>query len=349
MIPTHPDEMTKEWIEEKLGAPAGSLGSFASAPVGTGQMCDSFRITLDWNSYDGPRSIVAKCPSQDDASRHIAKLVHNYELEISWYRDLAANNDVNCPHCYHAEIAENEVDFALLLADVAPAAQGDQLKGADETQLIAAIDELAILHAGYWDSPDLEKFAWLQYGGANKELVRQMLPGLYVGFRERYAGRLSPEILAMGDELVAGLNTYLDSEPHAFTVTHSDYRLDNLLFAPHQRVVIVDWQTAGTGCGAADLSYLIGTSVADTKLRADHERAWFDHYISELRKLGVTPNADRCWDEYRLYAFSGFIMAIFASMNVERTDRGDEMFAVMAERPARQAIHLDSLTLLQAG
>jgi hypothetical protein len=39
-------------------------------------------------------------------------------------------------------------------------------------------------------------------------------------------------------------------------------------------------------------------------------------------------------------------MAVFASMSVERTERGDEMFAVMAERPARQAIDLDSLALL---
>ena len=40
------------------------------------------------------------------------------------------------------------------------------------------------------------------------------------------------------------------------------------------------------------------------------------------------------------------LMAIFASMNVERTERGDEMFAVMAERPAWQALDLDSLSLL---
>ena len=52
------------------------------------------------------------------------------------------------------------------------------------------------------------------------------------------------------------------------------------------------------------------------------------------------------WRDYRLYAFSGVLMAIFASMNVERTERGDEMFAVMAERPAWQAIDLDSLSLL---
>ena len=349
MIPTHPDEMDRSWIEEKLGAPSGSLASVAPAPVGTGQMCDSFRLTLDWESHDGPATIVAKCPSTDEASRNIAKLVHNYELEISWYRDLAAGNNVNCPHCYHAEIAENGVDLALLLADVAPATQGDQLKGAGDAQLIAAIDELAILHAHYWNSAELEKHAWLQYGSTNKELVRQMLPSLYVGFRERYTGRLAPEILEMGDELIAGINGYLDYEPHALTITHGDFRLDNLLFAPNERVVVVDWQTVGVGCGAADLSYLVGTSIADPKLRANGERSWFDHYIASLQSHGALPDVDRCWNEYRRYAFSGFIMAIFASMNVERTERGDEMFAVMAERPARQALHLDSLTLLQAG
>ncbi len=33
-------------------------------------------------------------------------------------------------------------------------------------------------------------------------------------------------------------------------------------------------------------------------------------------------------------------------MNVERTERGDEMFALMAERPALQAITHDSISLI---
>ena len=48
----------------------------------------------------------------------------------------------------------------------------------------------------------------------------------------------------------------------------------------------------------------------------------------------------------RVGALSGYFMAVFASMSVERTARGDEMFAVMAERPARQALMLGSLDLL---
>jgi len=68
--------------------------------------------------------------------------------------------------------------------------------------------------------------------------------------------------------------------------------------------------------------------------------------VALLAEAGIAADADRCWRDYRRCAFSGFIMAVFASMNVARTARGDEMFAVMAERPARQILALDSLALL---
>lgn len=52
------------------------------------------------------------------------------------------------------------------------------------------------------------------------------------------------------------------------------------------------------------------------------------------------------WNDYRLSAFAGFLMGVIAAMLVARTPRGDEMFAVMAERSGYQALHLDSLALL---
>ena len=76
------------------------------------------------------------------------------------------------------------------------------------------------------------------------------------------------------------------------------------------------------------------------------DRAAFDAWIAALRARGVEPDEAGLWDDYRVGALSGYFMAVFASMNVERTERGDEMFAVMAERPARQAIALGSLDLL---
>ena len=344
-IPTRPEQFDTLWLEEKLKAPAGALKGFTANTIGTGQMCDSFRLTLNWDGHDGPGSIVAKCPSTNANSRQIAKTLRNYVLEISWYRDLANEIPVSCPLCYHAEIDVNEVDFALLLGDMSPARQGDQLEGATIAMIEAAIAEAAKLHGPLWDSPRLADYDWFNHGVGNKELVRNLLPGLYQGFKERYRSRLDADIFAMGDEFIARIDRYLDQPLTTPTIAHSDFRIDNLLFYPDTgAVTVVDWQTVGIGSGPTDIAYLIGTSIADPAIRAEEEFRLLDSYAEQLRARGVNIHDEDCRLAYRRGSFSGFIMAIFASMNVERTERGDEMFAVMAERPAQQILDLDGLS-----
>lgn len=57
---------------------------------------------------------------------------------------------------------------------------------------------------------------------------------------------------------------------------------------------------------------------------------------------------ERCWREYRRQAFGGVLMTIVASMVVERTARGDEMFLTWLARAAQQVLDLDVLDLLPA-
>jgi hypothetical protein len=345
-FPTSPDAMTPAWLAGKLGQEAGTLRSFAATPVGTGQMCDSFRLTLDWaDGTDAPASVVAKCPSHDDASRNIAALTGTYVKEVSWYRELAAGSGVAAPHCHHAEIAADDVDFILILSDLAPARQGDQLAGIGLTGLLPCIDAAAGLHALLWNDPKLETLPWLSRD--NGDLIRHLFPQFYLGFRERYATRLAPDVLDLGAGIVERIDAYLAREPAARTIVHGDLRIDNILFAPDgERCWLVDWQTLGRGSGASDLAYLIGTSIADPFERGAADRPAFDHWIAALGARGIDADADALWTDYRIGALSGYFMAVFASMSVERTARGDEMFAVMAERPARQALALGSLDLL---
>jgi len=66
-------------------------------------------------------------------------------------------------------------------------------------------------------------------------------------------------------------------------------------------------------------------------------------YHTALTAAGVTDYAlDQCWQEYRRGTWSGLIMAVAASMLVERTARGDQMFLTMAERHSRHALDLDA-------
>lgn len=345
--PSHPDAFTNAWLEQQLGAPAGSLAGFSAKSIGTGQMSLSFRVKLDWRGGEGPASIVAKCPSADPGTRAIAAALGSYALELGWYRDLAEKIGVACPKCLHLEANADESEFVLLLQDLAPAQQGDQLAGASVAQIEAALKQAARLHAPYWGDVRLDSIEWLQPRPQVDAMVRQMLAPLFAQFRERYATRIAPDLLDLGGELIARTGDYFQTMPKARTIQHRDLRIDNILFSADGGTAhVVDWQTLGLGAGASDVAYLIGTSVADAEVRAREEERLVRFYVDELRSLGADVDAAEVWREYRLYAFAGVIMAIIASMNVERTERGDEMFAVMFERPARQALHLDSLSLI---
>ena len=161
-FPTSPAAMTPAWLAAALGQQADALRGFTVAKVGTGQMCDSFRLTLDWmDGVDAPASVIAKCPSHDEASRNIAKLTGTYIKEVSWYRELAAESGVPAPTCYFHAIEDDEVEFVLLLSDLAPARQGDQLAGRDLDGLVPCIEAVAKLHAHLWDDPRLADMPWL--------------------------------------------------------------------------------------------------------------------------------------------------------------------------------------------
>jgi len=57
---------------------------------------------------------------------------------------------------------------------------------------------------------------------------------------------------------------------------------------------------------------------------------------------------EQCWDEYRRSSYASLVMAIFASILVGRTDRGDAMFMAMANRSAQMATDLDAASFLAA-
>ena len=82
--------------------------------------------------------------------------------------------------------------------------QGDQLAGLGLTGLIPCIEAAAKLHAHLWDDPRLAQIPWLSRD--NGDLIRALFPQLYLGFRERYATRLAPDLLDVGAGIVDRLD-----------------------------------------------------------------------------------------------------------------------------------------------
>jgi hypothetical protein len=164
------------------------------------------------------------------------------------------------------------------------------------------------------------------------------------GFLERYGDRLTPSVVELIGHFVMHADRYGADVSGPTTILHGDFRNDNLMFGG-ERVVVLDWQTVGLGNGLSDVSYFLGGSLLPEDRRASEE-ALVRAYVEEVRSFGVGLDWDACWTDYRRFAFSGLIMAIFASMLVGRTDRGDSMFVAMADRAGLHALDLDALSLI---
>lgn len=346
-IPTTPDAITAEWLTDALGA---SVVSIDKEMVGTGQMGDSVRLTLGYDgAAPGPPTVVAKLPALDPTSRATAAAVRSYEIEVSFYRELAPELPVRAPRCHLALHDPASDDFILLLEDLAPARQGDQLAGCSIDQAVIAVEELPKLHAPRWGDPSLEQLLWLNRSSPDSAVMMAMLvTGLYDGFRTRYTDRLDPDVFDLCERFIPRLPSYVGDRPGPSTVAHGDYRLDNLLFGTDEGgppVAVVDWQTVALGPGIADLSYFIGAGLLPADRRA-HEEALVRSYAAGMRAMGIDLDWDDCWQQYRRHTFSGLVMAVAASMLVEQTARGDDMFMAMANRHGRHALDLEAEALL---
>jgi len=351
-----PEALTAEWLTAALIASGTLSGGRVLAadvrPLGTGQMCDSVRIGLRYDDPDaGPASLVAKLPAADEGSRATAKAFRSYEKEVRFYQELADRLPVRTPRLHYADLNVETASFVLLLEDLAPAQAGDQLTGCGTDVAAAAVAELVNLHAPLWGDPSLTELEWLHGDPEGRgALLGEVLPMLWAGFQERYAASLLPHVKEAGDTYfgamaVSRLATGRAADRVA-TVTHTDYRLDNLLIGPDGAVTVVDWQTCGTGVGPSDVAYFLGAGLVP-EARREAEDGLVRSYHDGLLAAGVSDYGwDECWLDYRRGTWSGLSMAVLASMSVQRTDRGDAMFLAMADRHARHALDLDAADVL---
>lgn len=348
-----PADVTPEWLTAVLRDRGHevTVASIESASVGTGQVahCERFEVTYD--AWDGraARSFVGKFRSPDELSRRTGS-AGTYQREVNFYRHIHPTVGIRTPEAQWLDMDEDSGDFVLLMEDMAPAEQGDQMHGCTVAEATAALDEAARLHAPRWGDDSLEGYPFLVRPGDEAARVRRY-ERLWPGFLDRYSDQLDEATLAVGHGLAPLYSVYSRPYPGTRCVTHGDYRLDNMLIGnadgEHQ-VAVVDWQTVGIGAAAQDVSYFLGAGLLPEDRRT-HERDLVAGYHAQLQSGGVEGySLEQLWDDYRWYSYAGYVMAVTASMVVVRTERGDEMFMTMARRHAQQAIDLEAQSLLEA-
>ena len=374
-IVVDPTEVTVGWLNAVLagaGCEAEATG-FERSAVGTGQMAHNERYLLHYADAAAgpaaaqagpaatqaggtssasqaepgrarPASLVIKFPSPDETSR-AAGAAGGYEREVRFYTELARTLAVSTPECLFGAVSDDSSVFTLVLEDLAPAEQGDQIAGASDSQIIAAAVNLAGLHGPRWDDESLADIAWLSSDSEQAVGYVEMVMPIFL---ERYDQRLSERARQVFSEFGARCGNWLAAQGDHATLVHGDYRLDNLMFAGAaggRPVTAVDWQTLSLGSAGRDLAYLLGTCCEPAQRRRI-EPAAHSAYREAMAAHGVELGPGRLAEICAMGSFQGPFIISLGSIMVGQTERGDDMFMAMAERSAALIADADALDLI---
>jgi len=353
------EDVTSEWLSSVLG---GDVGPTTAQRIGDGHIGVNVRMAMPDAEPELPRSVVVKLPATDETSLTTAAMLRHYERETRFYTELAGTVDMRVPTCFYGDWTAATNAFVLVLEDMAPATQGDQLTGCSLDQARDAVRELAKLHGPRWDDPTLYEVDWIEHdtsgqgsddshddgadeAGAGLAMMWQML---FPGFAGTYRSHLSAEEFELAEQFGVRIAQWRGGRSGPRAVTHGDYRLDNMLFATSEggaSIAVVDWQTPAHGSPITDLSYFIGAGLLPPERRA-HERELVAVYLAALAAYDITLDEAWVWDQYRRDAFAGLTVAAMASQIVTLNDRSEAMFGAMAQRHLRQALDLASFDLI---
>lgn len=351
-IPRNPADITPAWLGAVLDADVSAVEVTA---IGTGQTGATYRVTATYTggteSTSAPASFAVKLPAQEDAVRERVAL--SYRSEVEFYSTVSDSVAIPVPGCIHSEITADGSDFVLVLTDMAPAVQGDQLAGCSPDEAALAVEALAGLHGPSWGDRrwlDLQSIIMPKPGDAEaaKGLgdVAVMAADITL---EKLGGAVSGEDRDTLTTAMSLVMPWLLAEPDRFSLMHGDYRLDNLLFDPDRtRVTVVDWQTVGIGLPTRDLAYFTATSLLP-EIRPTVERDLVERYHMALLRHGVTGyDGETCWNDYRLGVLQAPLITTLAFAFVSSTERGDEMILTMLRRGCRAIRELGTIDLIRS-
>lgn len=157
-FPRSIDEVTEGWLEAQLGAEIEGFQAEQIA-LGVGLLGYLYRLEIDG---DGPMSVVAKFPVQDEVTRnHVATPLGAYQCEVGYYRDLADAGPMGTAQVYAAEVDDATGDFVLLLEDLADLRAEDQMLGVSPEDAALVLSQLALHHAANARDGGPTDISWL--------------------------------------------------------------------------------------------------------------------------------------------------------------------------------------------
>ena len=315
IIPSSLKDLTPEWMSNALGQHGidTKVTSVMHEPIsdaaGANGITVRLKVAYATGSKPGPPSMIIKLPASAPAVKQVAIRQQFYQNEIHFYNEFADRLNVKIPQIYYSGIDEPAELYAILLEDMAPAIAGNDFTGCTYDEALLIVNEIAKLHAQWWNNPELDAIPWLPRGEPNVDLAHvrfqeTILPAVMNNFGHIF----SPKVKSVVESYCKNFSTIVDmisDTPN--TLTHSDYRLVNLLIggeSPSQTVTVVDWQRVAKAKGLVDIAFFTVLSLSPER-RREWESSLVESYYEQILNLGVTNyTLKQCIEDYRLCTFA---------------------------------------------
>ena len=311
-IPGNLQEITPAWLTQAL-RDAGAIGSarvtgYSAEPIAdqTGFMNQLFRLRLEYDTEapDLPSAVMAKLPSTDPFIRTVFDRLEPNRREVRFYQQIAGESQLYTPRNYFCDTDTGTGNTLLLLEDMSHAPQGDSVAGCSTAEAECVMEQIAMFHASWWDSPRLDSLDWMPFRDAETSAYQEIYAGAWKSFLEKSGDGMPEGLRLLADTLVSEIpkiKAMLAKPPR--TIVHGDFRLDNCFFptdATRQSPVVFDWEFCVRGRGVNDVATFISDTYAPQE-RRDAEHGLLRRYHSTLMDNGVSGYSfEECLRDYRL-------------------------------------------------
>lgn len=302
-VPDGIDKVDAGWLTEAFRVDAGIDGAIVdhvrAEQIALDSGFSSLLYRLHLTGRGVPPTVIAKLPAVSEA-RDAMDLLGGYRRELCFYRDVAGRAPMDTPRVYTARMADDGVDFVLLLEDLSDWENADHLAGLTMARARTCIEQLAGLHAWSRESAVLAKFPSIDTPVARDLLLPAFGPGweIYLAHTsENVPAAVAAFAERFAERAVAALPVLTERD----MLLHGDIRADNLFFSG-DRMKVVDFQFSARGAGAADVAYLV-TQGLPAAVREGHDEALLREYLDHMAAHGtVDYGFDDAWRHYRFAA-----------------------------------------------
>lgn len=312
-IITNPTAITPQWLTAQLYQSGhlqqGQVIKVTAQPL-TSHANSAVALTVTYSDETEPKpttQLVCKLYAGDNFWAGWAEVIFYTEL-VTGMADFAA------PRCYAAAADITSRTSHLLLEDLSTTHYVQVKSALTLTQYQQCVDELAKLHAHWWEHPDLSADKFMQPHGGPLRMAQAIAPeqirrhGAWLQVQlpqilQKIGQQLTTEQRAFCEQAVLrwpDLLIELTKNDRQLTLIHGDYHHYGNIWLPYDSsgtIKILDWETWKRGIGVYDLAYLL---VYEEEARRQWEHTLLERYHQQLIIRGIDYTWDQCLRDYRL-------------------------------------------------